>query len=153
MSLSLPPLLAVGWLVTAFALPREVTTIRDVVVRTPEITRYTDIATPMNVTRTDMDGLRFESTDRGHLHRDKRNDDSQPPGGDNRCIFAKVKVTLADGKALWKTSDVKDSSKSDCDKYCVTKSSMTPDGVKFTSCFKNDNMPYVDEKGNEQSGP
>lgn len=178
MVLLLSLLLAVGWLITAFALPQETIKAGTVVARalndthssdtptlTPQVLRQDVLgsssqagfcnydALPDDTAHKDTETAHFESTETALLRSGKRGVDKEPLGKENRCIFAKEKVPSANGCASWETSDDHDSSQHDCKEYCSTHSGKTQDKIRSTSCFKNDGKPWTDEKGNEPSGP
>jgi hypothetical protein len=175
-------LLAAGWFAAALVIPQETSTVGTVVARTPTdnlgINTPTRTSEPPSETVRNITSLSSQtalcSSDTMHsdtacqvtetihsrpmetaLARNKKrvNNDRGPPGSDNRCIFAKVKVPSANGHASWKTSDDRDSSQHDCNEYCATHSMKTEDEIKSASCFKNDGKPWTDETGVLQIQP
>lgn len=80
------------------------------------------------------------------------------PSKGNKCIFAKVRVQAANGKAVWETKEDRDTSQRDCNDFCANVSfnatGKAHNNIRSATCFKNDGKtsPYVDDKGNNQSG-
>jgi hypothetical protein len=135
-------LLVVGWFAAALVIPpQETSTIGAVVARTPS-----------NNLRIDM-SMYPRPTETTFARNEKRVNNHREEGGENRCIFAKVKVQLANGHASWKTSEERDSSEHDCKTYCAIHSMKTQNDIRSASCFKNDGKPWVSEKGDYEVQP
>lgn len=75
------------------------------------------------------------------------------PIGDGRCFFFEVKMKAANGNAFWNPTDG-DVTDNACNDYCAIQLAADKAQGKIgpASCFKNDGKPFVNDKGEEQSG-
>jgi hypothetical protein len=134
-------LLAAGRFVAALVIPQETSTVGTVVARNPSNNLKIDTSTYSGPTEITL------------ARNEKRVINYKEEGGENRCIFAKVKVQSAIGHASWQISEERDSSEHDCKTYCAIHSMKTQDDIRSASCFKNDGKPCVSEKGDYEVQP
>lgn len=181
MVLLLPLLYVAGRLVTALTLPQETTTSGTVASRTPDIDDNFDppafelqqlCKTPLNdpssrtelcnfdnllddnkLANTETSSPELTATDTGLGLVEKRVNGEHLLKDDDRCFFAQISKLTPDKHLVWEPTDDQFTEGYDCKKYCASHSDRTADQIKSDTCFKNDKLPWIDQFGQEPSGP